>query len=411
MTIPEWQFSCHSCGQCCRDWHVRLSPEEVRRLDALEYPPEANVPARRTVIIRGQTYVAHRDDGACVYLDPDGNRCRIHAAHGYERKPLTCRVYPFSIQPTFGTERSCICRFDCPSVRAKQGQPLKRSRAEIERLANDLETSGPFDAATLSSLAPEVVKKIVRGLAGMLEAHADPLSRPLAALTAVQRLAILGEPFLNASPLEKILPPVFERSSADSVLPARGQLSRTHQLRFLSLLAMFLRRDEQTVHGTGLQKLGRLAATMLASMGRSNLRALGDEHPDAPLDRARFFGPPGPEPAASPVALIWDLIAIRLESFQFMGAGLHGLPIYAGLRAIFVGAELMMALARWTAITRSDGPDPGVITEADVSYAVGAIDHGFGRGALFHSGPVVGLIEDFATPDVSARLLAELFVD
>ena len=43
-------------------------------------------------------FLSHRPDGSCVFLSDQG-RCRIHERHGYEAKPLPCRLFPFVLVP------------------------------------------------------------------------------------------------------------------------------------------------------------------------------------------------------------------------------------------------------------------------------------------------------------------------
>ena len=81
---------------------------------------------------RGYHRIRKRGDGACGFLSAAG-RCRIHEELGGHRKPLTCRVFPFSFHPAPG---GVIVKtsFGCPTVVANQGQPIAQG-ARLEEIA------------------------------------------------------------------------------------------------------------------------------------------------------------------------------------------------------------------------------------------------------------------------------------
>ena len=70
-TVP-----CAGCTRCCHGDAVRLLPAD----DPAQYrtEPHSDVP--------GALMLAHKPDGDCFYLGPDG--CTIH-----ETKPLMCRKF------------------------------------------------------------------------------------------------------------------------------------------------------------------------------------------------------------------------------------------------------------------------------------------------------------------------------
>src|SRR4051794_18388731 len=115
--LDNENFSCHSCTNCCRDWHVELLPGEAQRLEQLAWAAgDPLVGAKVLFEHAGKTFVAHRTDGSCVFLNLDNGRCRIHEQFGAEVKPLGCRLFPFQITPTFAGEASITGRYDCPSI-------------------------------------------------------------------------------------------------------------------------------------------------------------------------------------------------------------------------------------------------------------------------------------------------------
>ena len=97
--LREQRYSCHGCGNCCRDFTVPLRDEDIAKLDAQGW--EETLGFSPIVEFRGTKYLRQRDDGACVFWLEDG-RCRIHAEHGFDEKPIACQLFPFSLTPAKG---------------------------------------------------------------------------------------------------------------------------------------------------------------------------------------------------------------------------------------------------------------------------------------------------------------------
>src|SRR4051812_15457228 len=98
VQLPVLQnWDCHATGTCCQEYRVPLTEEEQQRIEAQGWRPEdlgGHQPFRRHGWFRPRTFLERRPDGGCVFLSPEG-RCRIHERHGYETKPLACRLFPF----------------------------------------------------------------------------------------------------------------------------------------------------------------------------------------------------------------------------------------------------------------------------------------------------------------------------
>jgi Fe-S-cluster containining protein len=120
------RWSCHQCGVCCRGSIVPLSADDLARLRQQgwqEHPDFKDTP----VVVRqtwlGSEYrLAHREDGSCVFLAPDG-LCRIHKELGFDAKPLLCRLFPLQVVPRDGAAYLTLRRA-CPSAAADLGTPL-----------------------------------------------------------------------------------------------------------------------------------------------------------------------------------------------------------------------------------------------------------------------------------------------
>ena len=87
--------------------------------------------------IPGLHRIRKRADGACGFLSPD-NRCRIHEELGAERKPLSCRLFPYSFHAA-ADGPVLTASFACPTIVANEGNPITapQSLASIEALREE----------------------------------------------------------------------------------------------------------------------------------------------------------------------------------------------------------------------------------------------------------------------------------
>lgn len=160
MSLPivtndvEERWSCHQCGHCCRGSLVYLSDAEVARIKQQDWENDSKLRGQRTMVATGSRTrpfrLAHRADGACVFLGDDG-LCRIHAKFGYEAKPTICQVFPLQLVPQ---DRQSILttRRACPSAGADSGVDIKEHLPFIKQLIrDDLLRAEPIAAPLLKS--------------------------------------------------------------------------------------------------------------------------------------------------------------------------------------------------------------------------------------------------------------------
>lgn len=138
---PGQRFSCAQCGRCCRRWEIVVTRAEADALNSRgaarwfrESPdgPEGTTrdPFEPIDRLPGFAHLRKRADGACGFLSP-ANRCRIHEELGAARKPLTCRVFPFSFHLT-PSAAIVATSFGCPTVAANEGALLSAAPAVAE---------------------------------------------------------------------------------------------------------------------------------------------------------------------------------------------------------------------------------------------------------------------------------------
>jgi len=133
------RWDCHQCGVCCRGSLVPLSEEDLARLKEQgwqQHPDFRGQPIAVRQSLLGHAWrLAHREDGSCVFLLPDG-LCRIHKELGFDAKPLVCRMFPLQVIPR---DRAAVLtlRRACPSAAADRGRPLEEQLDFARTLARE----------------------------------------------------------------------------------------------------------------------------------------------------------------------------------------------------------------------------------------------------------------------------------
>ncbi len=135
--IERWD--CHQCGACCRGSIVPLSTDELARIRSQKWEDRPEFQGSPVVVreswLSSTFRLAHRSDGSCVFLLPDG-MCRLHKELGYEAKPLVCRMFPLQIVPRENTAYLTLRRA-CPSAAADTGRPLNDHLDAARQLARE----------------------------------------------------------------------------------------------------------------------------------------------------------------------------------------------------------------------------------------------------------------------------------
>jgi hypothetical protein len=109
--------------------------------------------------------------------------------------------------------------------------------------------------------------------------------------------------------------------------------------------------------------------------GAGRLGALGAAHRPGRLADARLFeGAKAPLPADG-MAIFWRMVREKLRSLQFFGEANFGRDVFAGLRSLGLLYPLAIAVARASRAGRGGGD----LDRDDLDYAVGAVEHAFGR--------------------------------
>ncbi len=410
LNVPDRRYDCIDCGRCCRDWHVELSPSEVERLRNLSWK-SADLPDTRTVRMRGKTFIAHRDDGSCIYHDVQKNRCMIHAEFGYAAKALGCRLYPFNLAADGAGCVSVAGRFDCPAIRKNEGKPLIRRKNEFLSFAKELGVQSiEADALDLDGLKPSKADEIIDALLRFIVTNdtIPVVHKLILGQQAIARIRGLTVDFINDMDMSEIFTSFFVRLTQDHEIDKPRRLGGLEQARFLSLLLSFLRRDEERL-GNGMGgRRNRMMALFRVFKGKMDLCNLGHEYPKLAMSRKHYFSIPILDADELPGEVAVDLIEHRLRTRQFFGPSTYNRRFFFGLQSLFMLGGLALALAKWLAIARQGGSQPCRITADDFDAATGAIDHPYGRSPLLGMGFMNTLQRQVCTADAFKRIIVEL---
>lgn len=87
-SFSPFSYQCNSCGRCCHNQVITLSPYDVIRLARA-----ANLSTSETIqrfTLRRGSLLRFNKEGACHALE--GTRCTVHSG-----RPLACRLYPLGL--------------------------------------------------------------------------------------------------------------------------------------------------------------------------------------------------------------------------------------------------------------------------------------------------------------------------
>ncbi len=289
---PQQRFSCSQCGRCCRRFDVIVSAAEIelyKRRGAEQwlsgtvgdpFEPVPTMPALQRI--------RKRDDGACVFLSSD-NRCRIHQELGGAKKPLTCRVFPYSFHRA-PDGVVVTASFGCPTIVANQGAPIASgaSRTALESLGNEWLDAKPSTARARELIAGRSIDarttRILReNLLVMLKRDSTDIRQNIARIAHAlddltrSRVVSLGEQEF-AEYVSLTLPYSASQEQAPSIRRP-GAIGRLLQHGFLYVVCATreaIERRDRSAAGLRIARLLMLAHFhgIGPSIGRVNLKAL-----------------------------------------------------------------------------------------------------------------------------------------
>jgi lysine-N-methylase len=390
-TIQNW--SCHSCGGCCRQHLIAITQEEHDRIVQQNWTAEDGIPEGQPVVEknRGSKHnpyrLAHQPDGACVFLRDDG-LCRIHAKFGEPAKPLACRVYPYAFHPK-GNKVAVGVRFSCPSVVSNLGTSLVDNRADIQELANrvvpdEYRQSRPPRVKPGESLDWRDILTLVEMLDGFFDDDNEPfllqLLRAFAWANLIQSSTfakISGDRVQELADLFRIaareewpdLPEVAEPSSS---------LGR---VMFRLLISIYCRKETLRDLDSPLRsRMTSLASTMKFAWGGGKTPALSDDFPAVAFSRIEQLR--GDLPAGTD-ELFRRYVRMKIQGMHFCGAAFYDYPLTTGFFSLSLMVPVILWMARWIAVGKGDE----TVSQEILELALATADHHHGYSPVLGMAP------------------------
>jgi lysine-N-methylase len=381
IETPSFQnWSCQSCGECCRGYHlVRISPEEKQRIEAQGWKTADGVDPDALIVPEGGRFrLGHQASGACVFLD-DAGRCRIHARFGEAAKPLACRLYPFAIHPA-GDKLVVSLRFSCPSAAANHGKPVAAQLGELRGLAGELVPENFREIPPPPVLReerldwPDFLRFVTR-----LDATLAPAGVPMT-LKLLRTLHWLRA--VEKAQFDQIAGPEADEilaalaQSADEKLPEVPRMmalpSRLGRFFFRTLVMQYARRDTLQDREAGLQVRGkRLGALLRFARASGRVPQLQPGFPD--VEFGAIEKPFGPLPQEAEASLT-RFFRVKVQGLHFCGRAYYDVPLVEGFRSLALLYPVVLWLARWFAA----GAGSATLATAHVARAISVADHHHG---------------------------------
>jgi lysine-N-methylase len=379
LDLREQRYSCHGCGDCCRDFTVQLRERDVRLLQEQGWEERLGHPV--TVEFRGQRFLAQRDDGACVFLQA-GGLCRIHAEYGLEAKPVACQLFPFVLAPDRARVHAGIS-FACASVLESKGASLGSHSAEVRRMSAMVPELGP--TRVLLDESTEASVEEVAAFEETIDRWIGDRARPFA--ERLDGLAWLGQQLANAR-FDKVRGPRLREllemlvAALPEELPLHPVEPATRAQRATLRQAAFFRLEDPKIGE--LRRIGRVRAVLGQWMrsrrfasGRGTVPPMGARWPGGvPFAAAESVSgwPSGPDAGACDELLTRWLRATLLGG-RAWGSGYYGWTAVAGLQAMALNA----ACVQWLARVHGAAEGRTAAALADVRTALGRVDRTCGR--------------------------------
>jgi lysine-N-methylase len=387
LNLREQRYSCHGCGNCCRDFTVQLREEDLAKLHEQRWESKLGEPI--TIEFRGVQYLRQRDDGSCIFLMDDG-RCRVHAEFGFESKPIACQLFPFHLLPTTSGVQMGL-NFACQSVLENKGAELRAHMKDLARQAGlTPEVAQRIPPPMLNDrlrATDDEVDAITGRIDRWLRRHDDDADDAVSLNARLDGLAWVVAS-LNRAKLENVRGKRFAELLDVLFGALPGELAHhpveapTAKQRKMLRRAVFTRIEDPKLNR--MERLGRWRTTLsqLArqrrfASGRGPAPRIGMDWPDR-VD-LRDVERIGPARDAEQVAMIDDLMTRYLRAIvlgsRAWGAGYYGWPIVRGLQTLLLNVACMGWLARLHAAGRGESS----LSIEDVRAALGRVDRTHGR--------------------------------
>ena len=410
-TIQNW--SCHNCGGCCRQHAIAITPEEHQRIARQNWTAADGIPTGQPLFERvgwlpGSKWhrLAHRPDGACVFLDERG-MCRIHAKFGEAAKPLACRIYPYAFHPA-GRKIAVSLRFSCPSVAANHGQSVaaqERDLKMLERLVvpDGTERIAPPEISPRQQLDWPDTLKIISQLKAIVDGPQPPL--PLRLLRALKVIELLGQASfekIRGARLNAFLEIISEAAALEVPTDLAGvpEPGRVGRLQFRLLCAQYARRDTVGERDSAWRNRWRLFRTALRfTRGEGLVPPVQEAFAEVPFaDLEKPMGPLLPESDE----MLTRYLAVKVGGLHFCGPAYYNVPLVEGFQSLALVIPVVLWIGRWLAV----GARRTHLVHDDLLRALTIADHHHGYSPAFGQRGFRSRVRLLAQTDDISKLIA-----
>lgn len=387
-TIQNW--NCHNCGGCCRQHAIAITEAERQRIIQQNWTAADGIPAGQALFApyggwpwRRRYRLAHRPDGACVFLNEQG-LCRIHAKFGEAAKPLPCRVYPYALHPA-GKKIVVSLRYSCPSVVANRGGPIagqKKELRELERLIvpEGVERFPPPRISPGQRLDWPDTLRFVGQLDDLMAVTDVPVVVKL--MRGLHVVDLIGQSRFDkvrGDRLDDFLQLVAEAGIVETprdpaVVPEPSALGRTQ---FRMLAAQYARRDTFAESQLGWRNRWRLfRAAVRFARGQEMVPPLQEGFVEVPFaDLERPFGPL----PAEVDEMFTRYFRVKIQGLHFFGSAYYDVPLVEGFQSLALVYPAVLWISRWLAA----GAGRCALMADDVARALAIADHHHGYSPAF----------------------------
>ncbi len=337
------------------------------------------------ISFRGQAYLRQNSDGACVFLMHDG-RCQVHAEFGFEKKPISCQMFPYMIAPRHASAQMGVS-FACQSVVENKGQLVREQVSDATRIAlrGVPEVLAPVSGLVLSRGRSAEAGEVERLATRLIDwiGRELPLTFRLDGIAWIaQTLAAARLDRVRGVRFNELIDVLFDALAQE--LPLQPFAPATARQCAMLRSALFARTEDPKPLATGAP--GRLVA-VVSQLSRSRVwrrgsgahrvpLSVGDA--DAPVTFAavsRVTPAAQSHECAQVDELMTRWLRSSIEGGRVWGSGYYGWSVVEGMAAVSLAAAAIGWLSRWEAARVQN---PSVRLE-HVQSAVRRIDRTAGR--------------------------------
>ncbi len=392
-TLQNW--SCHSCGGCCKQHLIEITPAERERIDQQDWPADSTAGISEVPYEwyagpywKKRYRLKHRGpDAACIFLSPEG-RCRIHAKFGEAAKPLPCRVYPYAFHPA-GKKLAVSLRFSCPSVVANKGQALTQQLGDLNNYAigvggeTGLAAKPPRLSAT-STIDWPLILSIRNHLVQMLERPKTRLSdRLLQTYVFCDYLHRATLNNLSTARQQDVVELLAQTAPDEATLLiadlTQHQLSTVGQTYFRLRLAQSARHDTAQTIAKGWR--GRWQAMRTASMFVLGNGIAPSLHQQLQPRSFANIEQVTANISAATDELLTRYLVVKAQGLHFCGLAYDGWPFTLGWMSQLLVLPIVTWLARWRAASEQRSST----IDQDFADALMIVDHNHAYSGLLSS--------------------------